>query len=77
MWDEGVSAGGFSSRLFHLVQEEDWTQHVCEPTRYRAGQRPSLLDLVFINESHRVDRIQISEPLGMSDNAVLEFGFLC
>ena len=25
MWDEGVSAGGFSSRPFHLVQEEDWT----------------------------------------------------
>ena len=72
-----MSAGGISSRLFHLVQEEDWTQHVREPTRYRAGQRPSLLDLVLTNESHLVDRIQISEPLGKSDHAVLEFDFLC
>ena len=77
IWDEGVSAGGFSSRLFHLVQEEDWTQHVREPTRYRAAQRPSLLDLLFTNESHLVDRIQISEPLGKKDHAVLEFDFLC
>ena len=77
MWDEGVSTGGFSSRLFHLVQEEDWTQHVREPTRYRAGQQPSLLDLVFTNETHLVDRIQISEPLGKSYHAVPEFDFLC
>ena len=42
MWDQGISTGGFSSRLLQLVQEEDWIQHVCEPTRYRIGQRPSL-----------------------------------
>ena len=38
MWDEGMSAGGFPTRLLCLVQEEDWTQHVFEPTCYRAGQ---------------------------------------
>ena len=54
-----------------------WTQHVRELTRYRAGQRPSLLDLVFTYESHLVDKIQISEPLRKSDRAVLEFDFLC
>ena len=42
-----MSAGGFSFRLFHLVHEEHWTQHVREPTRYHAGQRPSMLNLVF------------------------------
>ena len=77
MWDEGVSAGGFSSRLLRLVQEEDWVQHVHELTHYRARQRPSLLDLVFINESHPVDRIQISESHGRSDHIVQEFDFLC
>ena len=55
----------------------DWTQHVREPTRYRARQRPSLLDLVLTNESHLGDRIQISEPPGKGDHAVLEFDFLC
>ena len=70
-------AGGFSSRLFHLVQEEDWTQHVSEPIRYRAEQRPSLLILVFTYESHLIDRIQISEPLVKTDHTVLEFDYLC
>ena len=38
MGDEDVSAGGFYSRLFHLVEEEDKTQHVRKHTRYRPGQ---------------------------------------
>ena len=37
---------------------------------------PLCYDLVLTNESHLVDRIQISEPLGKSDHAVLEFDFL-
>ena len=49
-----MSAGGFSYQL-RLVQEEDWTQDFREPTRYRAGHRPFLLGLVFINESHLID----------------------
>ena len=32
---------------------------------------------MITNESHLVDRIQISESLGKSDHAVLEFDFLC
>ena len=32
---------------------------------------------MFTNESHLVDRIQISEPLGKSDHGVLEFDHLC
>ena len=32
---------------------------------------------MLTNESHLVDRIQISEPLGKSDHAVLEFDFIC
>ena len=77
MWDQGISTGGFSSRLLQLVQDEDRTQHVCEPTRYRAGQRPSLLGLVLTNESHLVDNIHICEPLGKSDHMVLDFEYIC
>ena len=77
MWDQGISTGGFLSRLLQLVQEEDWTQHVCEPTRYRTGQRPSLLDLVLTDESHLVDNIHMCEPLGKSDHMVLDFEYIC
>ena len=63
--------------VYFLVQEKNWTQHVREPTRYRAGQRTSLIDLLFTNESHLVIRIQISEPFENSDPAALEFDFPC
>ena len=77
MWDQGVSDDVLSSRLRHLVQEEGWTQHVRKPTRYCAGQKPSLLDLRFPREPHLVDRIQSSAPLGKSDHVILKFDYPC
>ncbi|GAA47362.1 hypothetical protein CLF_100267 [Clonorchis sinensis] len=53
------------------------TQHVVAPTRYRAGQQPSLLDLVITNERHFVDQVTINAPLGHSDHCVLTFDFIC
>ncbi|GAA47206.1 hypothetical protein CLF_100081 [Clonorchis sinensis] len=47
------------------------------PTRYRAGQQPSLLDLVITNERHFVDQVTINAPLGHSDHCVLTFDFIC
>ncbi|GAA53970.1 hypothetical protein CLF_111774 [Clonorchis sinensis] len=44
---------------------------------YRAGQQPSLLDLVITNERHFVDRVTINAPLGHSDHCVLTFDFIC
>ena len=70
--DQGILTGGCSSRLHQLVKEEDWTQHVCEPTCYRNGQRPTLPDLVLKNESHLVDYIHTCEPHGKGDHVVLD-----
>jgi hypothetical protein len=70
-------SGNFSSLLTQTVQRNAWTQHVEAPTRYRSGQRPSLLDLVITNESHFVDRVIIGPPLGHSDHCVLSFDFIC
>ena len=79
-----ISTGSFSSRpaAFHLVfsnwcKRKIGPQHVCEPTRYRIGQRPSLLDLVLTNESHLVRNILMCEPLGKSDHMVLDFEEIC
>ena len=43
---------GLGAELFISTQQHSWTQHVKEPTRFRSGQTPSLLDLIFTNESH-------------------------
>ncbi|GAA47320.1 hypothetical protein CLF_100216 [Clonorchis sinensis] len=71
------SSGPFAAALTEVVQQNAWTQHVVAPTRYRAGQQPSLLDLVITNERHFADQVIINAPLGHSDHCVLTFDFIC
>ncbi|GAA47590.1 hypothetical protein CLF_100556 [Clonorchis sinensis] len=71
------SSSPFTAALTEVVQQSAWTQHVVAPTRYRAGQQPSLLDLVITNERHFVDQGTINAPLGHSDHCVLTFDFIC
>ena len=52
-------------------------QHVKEPTRYRHGQNPSLIDLTSTNEEGMVDEITYLSTLGNSDHACLRFIFKC
>ena len=52
-------------------------QHVIEPTRFRLGTTPSLLDLVFINEPYMVRDISYLPGLGNSDHTCLCFSLLC
>ncbi|GAA53540.1 hypothetical protein CLF_110456 [Clonorchis sinensis] len=66
-----------SSRRFAAALISAWTQHVIAPTRYRAGHRPSLLDLVTINERHFVDQGLMNAPLEHKDHCVLIFHFIC
>ncbi|GAA57612.1 hypothetical protein CLF_112969, partial [Clonorchis sinensis] len=66
-----------TAALTEVVQQSAWTQHVVAPTRYRAGQQPSLLDLVITNERHFVDQVTINAPLGHSDHCVLTCDFIC
>ena len=52
-------------------------QHVVEPTCFRQGTTPSLLDLVFTNEPHMVRDITYLPGLGNSDHVCLCFSLLC
>ena len=52
-------------------------QHVVEPTRFRQGTTPSLLDLVFTNEPHMVRDITYLPGLGNSDHICLCFSLIC
>ena len=52
-------------------------QHVREPTRFREGQTPNILDLILTNEENMVEKIDYLPSLGKSDHAVLSFNFNC
>ena len=52
-------------------------QHVTQPTRFRDGVAPSLLDLVLTNEEGMLTNLQYAPGLGKSDHVVLNFGLAC
>ena len=51
------------------------TQHVDKPTRMRGENEPSLLDLVFTDETQATPEIDHCAPLGPSDHALLKVTF--
>ena len=74
-----VDAGENSveSRFFERTQDMFLHQHVDFPTRFRMGQEPSSLDLVFTNEANMIDEVTSYAPLGLSDHVSLAFQFAC
>ena len=52
-------------------------QHITEPTHYRQGETPHILDLVFTNEQTMINDIQYLPGLGCSDHVCLSFKFMC
>ena len=64
-------------KFLDAVRSSFLYQHVNSHTRERAGQNPSLLDLVFTNEEDMVSDLQHLPPLGSSDHHVLSFKFHC
>ena len=59
------------------IQEFHLHQHVCKPTRYREGQKPSLLDLILSTEEGMVHNLMHYPPLGDSDHDCLRFELNC
>lgn len=65
----GNSPAGY---LSSVVRDSNLIQLINEPTRFRINQRPSLLDLIFVNNDEPVCNIHHLSPLGKSDHAVLQ-----
>ena len=59
------------------IQEYFLHQHVTEPTRFRFGEEPSLLDLVLSNEEGMVYNLAYHPGLGDSDHIILTFDLVC
>ena len=52
-------------------------QHVTKPTRYRAGEKPSTLDVILSNEEGLIKNLVFLPPVGNSDHIVLKFNVTC
>ncbi|GAA55286.1 hypothetical protein CLF_107527 [Clonorchis sinensis] len=76
-WMELQRVGSSGHFAAALTKRSVWTRHFVALTRYRAGQQPSILDLVFIVERQFVDWVLINAPLRHSDHRVLIFDFIC
>ena len=77
-WNEYFEEGpeySQAAKFFENSQDLYLFQHVNEPTRFREGHQPSLLDLVFSNEKQMIDEVQVLSPLGKSDHGILLWTF--
>ena len=77
---ENESLGENSEHLAFFVsriQESFPHQHISEPTRYRFGEEPNLLDLVLTNEEGMVRNLEYQSGLGNSDHFSLIFELVC
>jgi len=73
--DQSVSEGRASdaSNFYDKCQDLCLFQHVHEPTRFRAGQRPSCLDYLFTDEENLIQKLHYLSPLGKSDHVTLRW----
>lgn len=62
-----------NDELLNFLTLNEHVQVVTEYTRFRANQKPSLLDLVIINEKQGYEDIKVSPPLGLSDHVVITY----
>ena len=60
------------SPFIQWIHDLSLTQVVDQPTRYRLHQKPSLLDLAFLNNTELVRKINYMPPVGKSDHLLLE-----
>ena len=74
-WTTRKAESRRSQQLIDVLRNNFLSQHIDNPTRYRPGQQPSVLDLVITNEEGMVDGIQHKPWLGKSDHECLHFDF--
>ena len=75
-WENEAVDGRIDSeeaKFLDKIQDLYLYQHVRQPTRFRSGQEPSRLDLVFTNDETMSEEIYIGDPLCKSDHAVLSW----
>ncbi len=64
------------AKFFDAVNDMYLVQHIDFPTRFRHGQEPLTLDLIFMNKEYMIDNIESVAPLGKSDHISLVWSFI-
>ena len=75
-WNNNIShesPNHFCQLFLSCTQECFLHQHVSKPTRFRHGETPSTLDLIFSTEEAMVQDVKYLAPLGHSDHSCLIF----
>ena len=65
--------GETEAKILSSLNDAFLVQKVTQTTRSREGNRPSLLDLVLVNDTNLISSIVHNDPLGKSDHNVLLF----
>ena len=69
--------GDIIKPFLDTIQANFLYQHTTQPTRYRQGHEPNLLDLVITNEVGMINEFAHCPPLGESDHECLLFNLEC
>ena len=60
-----------SQHFIDAIRDTYLYQHVTQPTRYRHGQNPNLLDLILTSSEESVSNLEYHAGIGLSDHLVL------
>ena len=64
-------------KFIETIRDCFFHQHNLENSRRRGNDQPSLIDLIFTDESMQVSDVHHQAPLGKSDHNVITFKFNC
>ena len=70
------SDSSLPAKFVDITQDLFLKQHVDFNTRFREGDNPSMLDLIFTNKDYMIENLRSIAPLGKSDHVGLLFTFI-
>lgn len=72
-WKHMTASRVDNIKFFKVIQDSFWFQNISEFTRFRTGNNPSLLDLLFTRRKDAVRDVQYKFGLGKSDHVMIQF----
>ena len=75
-WSTENASNQMGEEFIQILDELGMEQLVNQPTRFRHGQVPSLLDLLVTNIPSCIDKIDMKSPFGNSDHCVISFNVI-
>ncbi|KAJ3656599.1 hypothetical protein Zmor_015667 [Zophobas morio] len=72
-WDTGTCSDSVgSSKFIEFLHNNNLSQLIDRPTRYRDGDTPSTLDLLLTSDPNLISTLDFDPPIGKSDHVVVK-----